>query len=234
MGRCVIAAEREPSLTCSTAAGTHAKRLDARRQLAACHLWPVPRGAQYVRVANAHATRCRLLGGPMPRTSPAQPVVLADALLDAYRTNDQITRYLIENLSDEAWSAPPPGGKGRPIAAITAHMHNVRVMWLKATAKGSDISIPGQLDRHTVTRAEALDALAESYAAIARVLAASLSGDGRVKGFRPDVAGFVGYLISHDAHHRGQITMLARMLGYPVEQKVMFGMWEWGTRARTV
>ena len=34
--------------------------------------------------------------------------------------------------------------------------------------------------------------------------------DGRVKGFRPDVAGFLGYLIAHDAHHRGQITMLAR------------------------
>jgi uncharacterized damage-inducible protein DinB len=46
----------------------------------------------------------------------------------------------------------------------------------------------------------------------------------------PDVAGFVGYLIAHDAHHRGQITMLARQSGHAIPQKAMFGMWEWGVR----
>jgi hypothetical protein len=35
-----------------------------------------------------------------------------------------------------AWNAEPPGGKGRTIAAIAAHMHNVRHMWLVAAAKG--------------------------------------------------------------------------------------------------
>ncbi|MEP6692590.1 MAG: DinB family protein [Gemmatimonadaceae bacterium] len=58
------------------------------------------------------------------------------------------------------------------------------------------------------------------------------AGDGRVKNFRPDVAGFFAYLVSHDAHHRGQITMLARQLGAPVSQQAMFGMWEWGARSR--
>jgi uncharacterized damage-inducible protein DinB len=47
-----------------------------------------------------------------------------------------------------------------------------------------------------------------------------------VKGFRPEVAGFLGYLIAHNADHRGQITMLARQLGHRLPQKAMFGMWE--------
>ena len=81
-----------------------------------------------------------------------------------------------------------------------------------------------------MNRAEALKGLAESHAAVARLLAASLAGDGRIKGFRPDAAGFLGYLISHDAHHRGQIAMLARQTGHALSQKAMFGMWEWGTR----
>jgi uncharacterized damage-inducible protein DinB len=42
------------------------------------------------------------------------------------------------------------------------------------------------------------------------VLAASLKGDGRIKGCKPDAASFLGYLIAHDAHHRGQISMLDR------------------------
>ncbi len=113
-------------------------------------------------------------------------------------------------------------------------MHNVRVMWLKAAGgKASaerDAKIPEQLDRQKVTRAQARKALAESRAALHEVLKNSLAADGRIKGFRPDAAGFVGYLIAHDAHHRGQITMLARQVGHPISQKAMFGMWEWGSR----
>jgi uncharacterized damage-inducible protein DinB len=59
----------------------------------------------------------------------------------------------------------------------------------------------------------------------------ALASGGRVKGFKPDVLSFLGYLIAHDSHHRGQITMLARQLGNPISQKSMFGMWEWGNFA---
>jgi uncharacterized damage-inducible protein DinB len=47
---------------------------------------------------------------------------------------------------------------------------------------------------------------------------------------KPDVGAFLTYLVAHDAHHRGQIAMLARQVGHPLPQKAMFGMWEWGTR----
>jgi uncharacterized damage-inducible protein DinB len=161
----------------------------------------------------------------MPKKAAA-PFVLSEALLSAFDTNDRINQYLLENLPAEAWRAEPPGKKGRDIAGVVAHMHNVRVMWLKAT-KGK---IPTQLDRFTVTAAQARKALESSRAALREVLETSLTGNGRVKGFRPDVAGFFGYLIAHDAHHRGQITMLARQAGHPIPQKAMFGMWGWGVR----
>ena len=164
----------------------------------------------------------------MAKAAPA--FSLSGALLTAFDTNDRINQYLIENLPAEAWRAEPPEGKGRTIAAIVAHIHNVRVMWLKAAAKGS--KIPEQLDRTSVTPAQAAKALDQSRAALSAVIKSALDSDGRVKGFRPDVAGFLGYLIAHDAHHRGQICMLARQVGHPVSQKTMFGMWEWGTRGK--
>lgn len=164
-----------------------------------------------------------------------KPFVLSEALLAAFDTNERINQYLIDNLPGEAWRAEPPAGKGRDIASIVAHMHNVRVMWLKAAggkpSPERDRKIPEQLDRSKATPAQARKGLTESHATLCEVLKASLSADGRVKGFRPDVAGFVGYLISHDAHHRGQITMLARQAGHPISQKAMFGMWEWGSRS---
>jgi uncharacterized damage-inducible protein DinB len=100
-------------------------------------------------------------------------------------------------------------------------------MWLKA-AKANDI--PAQLEKDKVTATQASKSLERSHAALSSVIKAALDSDGRIKGFRPDVAGFVGYLIAHDAHHRGQICMLARQVGHPLSQKAMFGMWEWGSR----
>jgi uncharacterized damage-inducible protein DinB len=166
----------------------------------------------------------------MPKTAvsrkSAAPFVLAEALLAAFDTNDRINQYLLDSLPTEAWRAEPPGKKGRDVAGVVAHMHNVRVMWLKAT-KGT---VPDQLDKFTVTVAQAKKAFDFSRAALHKVLQSSLESDGRIKGFRPDVAGFFGYLIAHDAHHRGQITMLARQAGHPIPQKATFGMWEWGVR----
>ena len=109
-------------------------------------------------------------------------------------------------------------------------MHNVRVMWLKAAAKGSEI--PEQLDRLKVTVPQASKGLEQSRRALSAVLKTALENNGQVKGFKPDVAGFVGYLIAHDSHHRGQICMLARQAGHPLPQKAMFGMWEWGSRGK--
>jgi uncharacterized damage-inducible protein DinB len=161
----------------------------------------------------------------MPKKAIA-PFVPAEAMLSAFDTNDRINQYLLDNLPAEAWRAEPPANKGRDIAGVVAHMQNVRVMWLKAT-KGD---VPDQLDRLSVTPFQAKHALESSRAALHEVLRSSLAGDGRIKGFRPDVAGFVAYLIAHDAHHRGQITMLARQAGHAIPQKAMFGMWEWGVR----
>jgi uncharacterized damage-inducible protein DinB len=165
----------------------------------------------------------------MSKAAPAD-FSLPQALLASFDTNNRINQYMIENLPSEAWRAEPPEGKGRNIAAIVAHLHNVRVMWLKAAAKGS--KIPDELDRMNVTPALAMKALEQSRAALSTVLKLALESDGRVKGFRPDVAGFFGYLIAHDAHHRGQICMLARQVGHPLPQKAIFGMWEWGTRGK--
>jgi uncharacterized damage-inducible protein DinB len=104
------------------------------------------------------------------------------ALLNAFNTSDRINRYLIENLPLDAWKAKPVEGKGRTIAAIVAHMHNVRVMWLKATKYEE---IPPQLDRSTVTPAQALRGLEGSCQALSVVLARAIAGDGQIRNFAP-------------------------------------------------
>lgn len=163
----------------------------------------------------------------MAKSEP--PFDLKASVLSAFAINDRITRYLIENVAEEAWAAKPPEGKGRTIAAIAAHIHNVRLMWLKAVGA---TTLPAKID-DSATPKQILKALRESHDALTAVLAKSLES-GQVKGFKPDVLAFYAYLISHDSHHRGQISSLARRLGHPLSQKAMFGMWEWGSRAKEI
>ncbi len=158
---------------------------------------------------------------------PAKSFDVAGALLNSYATNDRINHYLVRNLAAEVWNMEPPEGKGRTISAIFAHMHNVRRMWLKAA--GYQGAMPEKLERHG-SQEQVIAALEASSAALSTVIATALAGDGRVKGFKPDVSGFLGYLIAHDAHHRGQAAMLARQLGFPLAKSATFGMWEWGVR----
>jgi uncharacterized damage-inducible protein DinB len=158
---------------------------------------------------------------------PTKSFEVVNALLNSYATNDRINHYLVRNLAAEVWNMAPPEGHGRTISAIFAHMHNVRRMWLKAV--GYQGAMPDKLERHSSPE-QAIAALETSGAALSTVIAAALAGDGRIKGFKPDVAGFLGYLIAHDAHHRGQAAMLARQLGFPLSKSATFGMWEWGVR----
>jgi uncharacterized damage-inducible protein DinB len=154
-----------------------------------------------------------------------QPV---EALLHAWATNNRIDTYLIENLPDEAWRAAPLNGKGRDIASIFAHIHNVRLMWLKAVDKTA--ALPPKLDGATCGKPDTAAALCESEQALDAVLRTALSTDGKIPGFKPDAASFLAYLFAHDAHHRGQVCMLARQLGHPIPKSAGFGLWEWGTR----
>jgi uncharacterized damage-inducible protein DinB len=72
--------------------------------------------------------------------------------------------------------------------------------------------------------------LTDSGAAIGKLLANSLEGDGKIKGFKPHAAAFLGYLISHESHHRGQIALTLKQAGKPLDKKIGYGMWEWGVR----
>ena len=82
----------------------------------------------------------------MPVKIPVPPLPLADPLVRTLDINCRITRYLVENLDPRAWHAPTLDGKGRKVAAIVAHLHNVRRMWLKAAGSKE---IPEQLEKRS-------------------------------------------------------------------------------------
>jgi uncharacterized damage-inducible protein DinB len=167
-------------------------------------------------------------------TTP-QPKVhtqLGRTAVQVFAANDRMNQILIERLDPAAWTAKPPG-KVRTIAAIFTHMHNVRTKWLRLTAP--HLKVPQQLDRAHCTPRQARAGLAESAARCAEMLAEALNGRGRVQKFlrdgwaKPWPVGveMLCYMLSHEAHHRGQVCMLAHQLGFPLSINVTSGLWNW-------
>jgi uncharacterized damage-inducible protein DinB len=152
-----------------------------------------------------------------------------EQLIEAWAIHDRIHRYLLTAVTEAGLEATA-GGKGRTVGEQFAHVHNVRLMWLGAAAPdlASDLV---KLDKEEPLGKAVLDrSLAVSGEAIAVLLRRSLAGGGRVKGFKPHVPAFLAYLIAHESHHRGQIVLTLKLAGHAVERKVLYGLWEWGTR----
>jgi uncharacterized damage-inducible protein DinB len=172
---------------------------------------------------------------PVPTRQPKVHTQLAQTAVQTFTANDRINQLLIEHLHPEVWTAKPSGkGRTRTIAAIFTHMHNVRCKWVRLTAP--HLKVPRQLNRAHCTPQQARTALAESAARCAEMLTEALGdGGGRVEKFRRDgwappwPAGveMLCYMLSHEAHHRGQVCMLAHQLGFPLSKELTSGMWNW-------
>jgi uncharacterized damage-inducible protein DinB len=157
---------------------------------------------------------------------------LGRAAVQIFAANERMNQNLIEHLDPIAWKAKPPG-KVRPIAAIFTHMHNVRSKWVRLTAP--HLKVPRQLSRTHCTQKQARAGLAASAARCEDMLAEALGGGGRIEKFRRDGWAppmpvgmeMLCYMLSHEAHHRGQVCMLAHQLGFPLPHKVGDGIWNW-------
>ena len=164
---------------------------------------------------------------------PKVHIQFGRAAVQIFAVNDRMNQILIERLAPAVWTAKPPG-KVRTIAAIFTHVHNVRTKWVRLTAP--HLKVPTQLNRAHCTPPQARAALAESAARCMEMLDEALGDSpGKMKEFlsdgwaRPMPVGLemLCYMLSHEAHHRGQVCMLAHQLGLPLPNNVATGIWNW-------
>lgn len=148
-------------------------------------------------------------------------------LIDTWNIHNRINLYLLNAVAEEALPATA-SSKGRTVGEQFAHIHNVRLLWLKATQPDL-LALVEKIEKENITKFLLVEQLQKSGQAVASLLEKALA-EGKLKGFKPHPEAFLGYLISHESHHRGQLALSLKQAGHPVDKKVLFGLWEWGSR----
>src|SRR6266850_2423172 len=171
------------------------------------------------------------------QTRMTQEVDLADAVIAAWKTSNRVTLFLFENLPAELWPMTVPGTSRRTVRTIAAHIHNVRCMWIKMMGARHGLAVPRTVDLRRVRASELLRALPRSSDGIIRLLQLGIAQGGIVpratwQNFPTDLVHFLNYFVAHEAHHRGQLCMLARQMGERLPGHVAAGLWQWSKRAR--
>jgi uncharacterized damage-inducible protein DinB len=165
---------------------------------------------------------------------PARPD-LAASVLGAWRTNNRVTMQLIERLPAALWEVAVPDVPRRTIRTIAAHLHNVRCSWLRTLGREHGIPTPARVDQRRVTPRQVVAALKRSGAGMEALLELGLDSGGEVppsKGYvwrnlSLDVGHVLTYFVAHEAHHRGQIVMVARQTDHRLPNATTAALWWW-------
>ena len=159
------------------------------------------------------------------------------SFLTAWRTNNRVTIQFIERLPRALWDVAVPGAPQRTIRAIAAHLHNARCRWVHTLGREHGVTIPARVDHHRVTPRQLAAALKRSSSGIEALLKLGLAADGEVPSSKAyvwrnlalDVGHVLTYFVAHEAHHRGQIVMVARQTGHRLPEATTSALWQWKT-----
>src|SRR5262245_44218289 len=112
--------------------------------------------------------------------------------------------------------------RARSIGDQFAHLHNTRIMWLEVSHPAAAKSLK-KIEKGAATKAKIRAALEASTEALAAVLEAE-----KIKSFARGPVAFLGYMLAHEGHHRGQVILHLKYAKMPIDRAAGYALWEWG------
>lgn len=150
---------------------------------------------------------------------------LAREILATWKRHQQILLFLLQRIPEKHLGALPAGSKGRDVAREFAHLNRNRLGWLHFHATGARPELPMSSKGERPKKKELQAALKASGKAVEELLAKALRKEARVRLFGKSPVRWLGYMIAHESHHRGQILLALKQSGVVLDGKLTEGLW---------
>ncbi len=152
---------------------------------------------------------------------------LKEQFIRTWQIHQRMNRLLINNTSDAGMKKTLSTRGGRTIFRQWLHIEQVRRQWLDTIA--SDINSRHPSPKNPpAEKKELMEMLDRSAQAIGELLEQGWETGGKIKGFTQGAIPFLGYLISHESHHRGNMVITLKQSGEKLPDAIKWGLWEWG------
>ena len=152
---------------------------------------------------------------------------MKEQLSDAWQINNRMNLLLMDNISDTGMQKTL-SNRGRTIYLQLAHLHNVRINWLEVCAPDISKKHAAIKKETTFNRKKLHKAFEDSANGIEELITRSWNDGGKVKNFKKGIIPLIGYFISHESHHRGNIILTLKQTGEKIPDAIKWGLWEWG------
>jgi uncharacterized damage-inducible protein DinB len=151
---------------------------------------------------------------------------LSERMLATWARHNDILLFLLDAIPSAGLTAVPTGSRGRTVALQFFHVNRVRVGWLHYHLTGERPQIERADKERPPTAAALRRDLTRSGQDVAAFLARAFRGEAKPRMFGGDAVRWMGYLIAHESHHRGQILLALKQNGQRLPERIALqGLW---------
>ena len=150
-----------------------------------------------------------------------------EQLLEAWRTNNRINLFLIDEISDEGMKCTLSTRGGRNVVRQFCHVHNNRLYLLENRARDLAEGLHKFETKEEPGKKRLKECLEASGERIETFLRDGAAGVPKRRVFKKGVIAHLGYLIAHESHHRGNILLTIKQCGHNLDQAKRYAIWNW-------
>ena len=154
---------------------------------------------------------------------------MQDQLVEAWRANNRINLFLLDEISAAGMKCSLSKRGGRDVGRQFAHVHDVRMYQLKKRAPDLAQGLETFQSKNTATvsptKKKLKHALSASGSAVESFLVDVFAGKPKRRGFNRGIFTTLSYFIAHESHHRGSILLTLKECGHPLDKKAAYSIW---------